>query len=274
MHRAEPSSRAYYLFANCGAMASLVRDKVAGHWAVRSHTCKHRCCQPCRRRVASIVRYNLAEKCNEVVRRAGRNGLKAVTLTLKHSAANLRDQLRRLLTSFRTLRRRKRLKHFFKGGAYVIEIKVSSKDGLWHPHLHILTEGNFTRVETLSDEWNAVTKDSEVVWIKAVPDVQMAVAHDTKYITKAVDNSVYTNERKLAEFVTATKGIRMVGTFGTWRGVKLNRRVPSNADWQFFVPLHHAIMAAERGDIAMIDALAWLQSKFTPDVPTLAQPPP
>ncbi len=261
MHRTNPNGRAYYLFANCGAMASLVRDSKTGEPAVRAHTCKHRMCSPCRRRVASIVRFNLAEQCKKVVQKHGHHALRAVTLTLTHSNAPLREQITRLLKSFRTLRRRKRVRQFFKGGSYVLEIKVSSKDGRWHPHLHILTEGTFLRVEALSDEWKNVTKDSQVVWIKAVPDVEQAIAHDTKYITKATDNSVFAKDPKLAEFITATKGVRSVGTFGSWRGVQLKRAVPSEADWQWVAPLEVAMRLAERGDQLMRDSLAYLDGK-------------
>jgi len=144
-----------------------------------------------------------------------------VTLTLRHSRTPLEDQLDRLYRSFNVLRRRKFWLAHVDGGAAFCETKVSEKDGLWHPHLHLVVVGSYMDQRTLSQEWLAVTGDSSVVDISRVRDEKTVGFYITKYVSKPLDSSLFTDESLLQEAIVALSGRRLCMTFGSWRGTPL-----------------------------------------------------
>lgn len=76
-------------------------------------------------------------------------------------------------------------------------------------------------------EWNSA--NSRVVWIKPVRDRKKAAFEVLKYVTKASDFAHI--PEAVDEFTTATRGTRMLQTFGTWYGFKfpedVNKGMPS-----------------------------------------------
>ena len=68
------------------------------------------------------------------------------------------------------------------------------------------------------EQWNKLNR--RVVWIKAVTDRDKAVKEILKYITKSAD---FSDLKECVEaFHDATKSARMIQTFGSWYGVKLD----------------------------------------------------
>jgi hypothetical protein len=147
-----------------------------------------------------------------------------VTLTRRHSHAPLADQIDAVYEAFARLRRRAWWKDRVTGGAAFLEVKLSDRDGLWHPHLHLIVEGTFIPQRELSMEWLGVTCDSSIVDVRDCPtgDHSRVAAYVTKYVTKPASGCVYHNPEKLLEMMAAMKGRRLCLTFSSWRGLKLN----------------------------------------------------
>jgi hypothetical protein len=179
-------------------------------------TCNHchdRLCQPCQvaRRAA------LVEAILHAMAGSDHN-VRFLTFTTKHNHSPLADQLDRLYLAFKTLRRRPLWKSTVVGGAFFLEVKVG-RDGLYHPHLHVLAAGVFIDQQALKRDWYAVTGDSYVVDIRPVPDPLKRASYVTKYATKPADSSIIRDPAKLDEFIVAIKGRRLYQPFGSWRAL-------------------------------------------------------
>jgi hypothetical protein len=185
-----------------------------------------------------------------------------VTLTLRASDTPLADQIDRLYRSFAALRRRAQVKGAFTGGAAFLECKIGEGSGLWHPHLHIITEGQYIDCRELSREWHKVTGDSSIVKIKAVPDNAARAAYVTKYVTKPADNSVFAVQVMLDEFICAIGGRRLAMTFGSWRGLKLDGEPPEDVKWISVGSPRGLMSDAARGDVNAIRLLEAAQRKW------------
>jgi len=144
-----------------------------------------------------------------------------ITLTLRHSDAPLSVQLDRLVSSFRLLRGHVDASPALVGGAWFIEVKLSKDRARWHPHLHVISAGEFISAKDLSRAWLHVTGDSFITDIRAIGDVRTRAQYVAKYATKPLHNEVTLVPAKLDEFVKAIKGRRLYQCFGTWsRAVK------------------------------------------------------
>lgn len=259
LRRLQPTSNSTYRFARCGAQAFIARDKESGRYRIQCFTCKHRLCSACRRRTAGIIVNNVVEHAAKPERRAEGKRLRSITLTMMHSDKPLSEQLTHLMKCFANLRRSKLVKKCLKGGFYVVEVKVSAHDNCWHPHIHLISEGHYVAHADLQAEWLRITGDSHRVHITQINNLQHEVGHHCKYLTKAADQSIYRSARHLDEYVTATKGRRLAGTFGNWRGLRLSLAKPPKGDWQTIGYLHTTIKSAQRGDKGAIQILKWLK---------------
>jgi hypothetical protein len=217
-----------------------------------ANTCHHRLCVPCQRSVGRIVQQNLREHMKGKTARF-------VTLTLRHSNTPLRDQIDRLMKSWQALRRRKDIAPAFVGGVAILETKVSERDGLWHVHLHILTEGCWLDHRDLSSAWHAITGDSSITDIRAVGDNERGIAYVTKYISKPLDASLYGNQVKLDEYITAIAGRKTMATYGTWRGLKLKAPPVDDTVWRTIMSFTDFVAAVRRRDAAALDLLRLLR---------------
>lgn len=176
-----------------------------GLWISR---CGHRCCPFCSsrrsRRVEGQIRSLLAnyERPRHVV------------LTQRHSDMPLSDQIAALRDAWKRLRLSAWGKRHFFGGIYVVEVKLAA-DGRWHPHLHIVYDGLFIDQRALADKWGQVADGSRIVWISA------ARSGHGRYLAKYVGKPAeldHLDVGKLAEYIQATHGLRMVQPWGTAHG--------------------------------------------------------
>lgn len=236
-------------FANCGSQLWLRVDRVHRCIGIACNTCKDRLCGPCgAARAQRLVEAIVNAKPNAVMR--------FVTLTLKPSHATLAAQLDRLYDSFNKLRRRDFWGTYVEGGVAMVEVKIGKNSGLWHPHLHILVEGDFIPQRDLSREWLEVTGDSSIVDVRRVENAGHAAAYTVKYGSKGCDSSVYNAPSKLDEFVTAIKGRRFAFTFGTWRGIKLADGHDDGAVWENVGSIDALVSRSRGGDD---DARTWVR---------------
>lgn len=230
LQRVNPLAMACYRFANCGSGAWIQRSADGTACRCVCNCCHHRLCVPCQRAVGHVVRTNLTAHMKG-------KSTRFITLTLRHSRTPLADQITRLFTSWSALRRRKGISALFTGGLAVLETKISERDGLWHVHLHVVSEGAFVDQRDLSAAWLAVTGDSSIVDVRRVAGDDQAATYICKYISKPLDASLYANPDALDEYVLATRGRKTMATFGSWRGLKLKQRPVDATVWVNVGPL-------------------------------------
>ena len=248
-------------FAKCGSMTRVEYSLTADDFRAKGSYCHDRFCVPCAREKAARTMRALLAAC------ADKTGLRFVTLTLRHRRAPLAEVLRRLRECFALLRRRKWWLEHVRGGVAILEVKLS-KHGLWHPHLHIITEGKFMPQQELAAQWLAVTGDSSVVDVRAI-DAGPNGAHQigkyvTKYVTKPCSSDIESDPALLDEFILALKGQRQYDRFGTWRKVDLDADDPTSPnDWETVGGLD-SLIDARPSDLTPLElrALAWIRARF------------
>lgn len=242
-------------FANCGAGMMLQMSKDGSDLRMVCTRCKDRFCVACGAERSA----GFAERVAQHI--AGRV-TRFVTLTLRASNTPLADQIDRLYRSFAALRRRAGCSAAFTGGAAFLECKIGEGSGLWHPHLHILTEGCYMDCRDLSREWHKVTGDSSIVKIKKVSDNAQRASYVTKYVTKPADASVFNVQPMLDEFMIAIAGRRLAMTYGTWRGLKLDGDPPEDVQWITVGTPAQLIADANAGSTDAIRMLEAAQRKW------------
>lgn len=248
MKRTGTRHRRLESFANCGSCSTC--EQTADEVRVRGSSCHHALCEPCRQERAAKIRSSLFGLCQ------GRT-VRFLTLTLRHSPTPLADQIDRLYRSFSVLRRRKAWTDNVVGGAAFLEVKISDKDGLWHPHLHILLEGQWWDCREISKEWHAVTGDSTIIDITRPRVVEDVCRYAVGYCTKTVHASIWHLPDKLDECVCALKGRRMCLTFGTWRGTPLE---PDQLDDRVWVSLGRLEDVLRRAADGVAACVRWVEA--------------
>jgi len=168
---------------------------------------------------------------------------KLLTLTLAHTDDPVEDQISRLYKSFQKFRKRKIFEQRVAGGIWFFQLKRSKLTGEWHPHLHVLISGKFMLQSELSRVWKSVTGDSSIIDIRAVPDNEKAAKHIARYATLPADLTLYSDDDAVT-LISAMKGRRLVGTFGTAKEMSLKQVAPADSGkweiigtWNFIVEL-------------------------------------
>lgn len=227
---------------NCGCKCRVEVADDGKDIRVVAHYCHDRWCIPCQRTRAAIIRSNIA-------RATEGQTVRFITLTLRHSQTSLKDQIDRLYRSFKALRRRPEWIAAVGGGVALLEIKLSDRDGLWHPHLHCLCVGSYFDARRLSELWLAVTGDSSIVDIKLVREASQVAHYITKYVTKTVDSSVLRDAIKLDEAVKALHGRHLLLPFGQWEHVKFTETERGDTNWIDCGTLVDLYANARAGDV-------------------------
>jgi len=244
-------------FTGCGHDAFVARNvhDPTCHKVI-CNKCRDRFCKPCARARAGIVARNLLAHVHD-------RKLRFITLTLKTATPDLKLELNRLYDSFRKLQRRVFWKRHCWGGAAMLELKYNPGSDRWHPHLHVLVEGSYLSQSKLSAEWMAVTGDSFVVDVRAVPDNGSVVRYVTKYATDPLHPSVTKSVQLISEAIRAMKGRRACMTFGSWRSFQLTTQESDDA-WEILGRLDTIRTMAAKGDadcLAILEGL-WVFSEF------------
>jgi hypothetical protein len=285
------SEKALHNFDNCGSYAVTEWSDSLQRRRLKSYTCRCRHCEPCARTKANRIAAALREKLggdagvprrDGVVRRErfgttsgpGAQRFRFITLTLKHSDAPLADQIKRLYRSFKKLRSFKPWKKSQRGGAFILEVKHNGRH--WHPHLHVISDGNFIDKELLSKLWHKATGDSYIIDIRQLSRTNDVAAYVAKYITKSTSDSVWNDPDRAQEWVIASKGVRTCATFGSWRGFALLKKMHQANDWQPEARLIVLLAREKNGDqvardilnnlrpLMRVDDVHWTDEDFPP----------
>lgn len=244
-------------FAQCGSGCVVEVSPSTKQLRLKACYCKSRHCEPCMRAKANKIAANLR---NRLAQQAdGR--YRFVTLTLKHNKAPLQDQIRRLYASFKKLRASPAWAESQRGGAATLEVKYNAATGFWHPHLHVISEGEFLHKRDLSNAWLRATGDSSIVDIRQLSSAADAAHYVAKYVTKGTNGDVWRIQSAAQEWIIAMKGVRTVATYGTWRGYQLLKVTPTADDWRPITTLINLYNALEQNEDWAMAILKQLESK-------------
>lgn len=211
---------------------------------ILTNHCHSRWCVPCSRERANRIVMNMTAQLEQ-------GTVRFLTLTMKHSATPLAEQITRIYHCFRRLRRATFWQCNVTGGCAVLEIKHSQRDNLWHVHLHCLLQGNWVEHRDIKAEWWRITGDADIVDIREVTDGPSGARHIVKYITKPIANTIINKPDCLNEMITACERRRLVLTWGTWRGAALSKPL-DNTVWKSVCKLSDLY---ERYDVGNLDAI-------------------
>lgn len=240
-------------FCTCGAGSWVQRRelKFGGgfEYRIKASCCHDRLCTPC----AAVRAWKL-----QLALRSRMQGkrISFITLTLAGKTEGLAEKIDRLYKGFRALRAHPLWSEKVRGGVAFLEIKHSAKAGRWHPHLHIMADADFIDQGELSNAWRSITRDSFIVDIRRVKEEKQAAVYVTKYASKPLNSSFFSDSKLLDEAVIALKGRRLCFAFGDWFGEGLDIESESlldegeenDAEWNNFTPLELCIDAVNEGD--------------------------
>ena len=253
------------LYNSCRTSAWFVRHRVSGKIRIASSRCNLRWCPLC----IKTKRYIMLQSLIPWIQQAKKP--KFITLTLRHSNAKLSHQIESLYKFFSNLRRRPYWKRRIKGGIWFFQIKKSESDNLWHPHLHIVSEGNYLPQSELASIWCDITHGSSIVDIRAVKDVKKAAAYVSRYASapcRLLDLSL----DDALEVVDSLHGRRICGTFGTAKDVQLvPKKCPDSDEWDYMCGFTEVMLKRQKSEWFKELYRAFVQDDYCYVFP---QPPP
>lgn len=241
MHESGIDPKTMHRFETCGENAFVYQSEKDPHkYRIQCDRCRSRWCEACQNERRLIIRRNLQEKLPQ-----GR--IRFLTLTVK-SRTCLRTCVDHLQSSFKKLRARPYYSKAMRGGIWFLEVTRRKDNGEWHPHYHILYQGEYIPKEKLSLDWHKITKDSFIVDIRSLKNREAAPAYVTKYASKAIGKEIWGDHESLVTIMREFRDQKLLGTFGAWRGMKLCQVPESDEGWTFIAPLWKIALAAETGD--------------------------
>ena len=202
-------------FSRCRTTSFFIRNTRTGKVRVRTNACRLRWCPLCGRNKSksqAIATREWAQKAQN---------LKLLTLTLRHSRAGLSHQIKHLYKSFQAFRKHPKIAKTFIGAVWFFQIKTSTSDNLWHPHIHAVIDSPYISQHLLSRIWLKITKTSTIVDIRAVYDFRIALKYIARYAARPTQLKTLTRPQR-TELFTALHGRRMAGTWGSAHAISLS----------------------------------------------------
>lgn len=231
-----------HAFDACGLDAWVYRSlRDPDQFRVAASYCHDRFCVPCQHSRSALIASNLIDAMKD-------RDTRLVTLTMRHDDAPLGEQIDRLYKCFRRLRGTKFWKSCVVGGVAVLEVHHTGRTNGWHPHLHVIVEGEFINRQTLAAKWHGITETSYVVHVRKISGSAHVARYVSKYLSKPVAGGVVAEPRLLAEAVQAMKGRRYLLSFGTWREISFLAKPDDGDDWVLVGPLLSFVDQARCGD--------------------------
>jgi len=194
--------------AGCAQSVHLYVDEPTATVREYIHTCKARLCPLCGRRRSQHV----ADQMQPMV--DAMSHPRHLVLTVKSAETPLREQITNLRRWFVKLRATPFWRANVTHGVYTVEATINVDTGQWHPHLHVIVDGNYLPHQKLRQLWHQVTGTADIVWISDAGNRQGLVRELCKYVGKPQNTSTWTLEQ-IRTYAASVKGTRMVQTFGT-----------------------------------------------------------
>lgn len=242
----------------CRKFANFKREKVSGEVKVFSSACRERWCPMCSGQKASFAKEQTQQYIESL------KTARFLTLTLRNNDSDLKSQIDFLTMSFRTLRQRAYWKKNVTGGIWFLQIKRGTNSGCWHPHLHILIDGNSMVQGRLSELWEQVTYGSPIIDIRKVSNAEEVAKYVARYCARpAVLKDMPLLDR--VEVISALFRKRLCGAFGTGKTVTLTPpKIAADGEWSD-IGYYDEVVRQAKTDPA---AKKILQAYFNDDVLT------
>lgn len=201
-------------FLQCHSRAIFARNTTTGAVRVLAKSCHLKFCPICNKSREKLIRKKVTDWLSP------KYYPKFMTLTLKHSDDDLRDQIDNLYRYFKEFRRIKLLKKKVSSGIWFFQITKNEKTNQWHPHIHCILTGSYIPRRELQAEWLRITGDSNIVDIRLIKNVESAACEVARYAACAVNINKFSCD-ELYVLEKALKSRRLFGTWGKCRKLKL-----------------------------------------------------
>lgn len=189
-------------------------------WARAENSCSCRLCPHCSHRRAGV----LGRRTQALV--VGKTGLRYVVLA-ERNCKNLKAGIVSLYKAWNSLRRSVCWKKKVVGSIAVLEVTYNKTRRTWHPHLNVLIEGEYFPFAELNLAWEKAT-DGEGRTTHIQQANEGTIRELLKYTLKVADRDesgnlqlVLDEPRSMDEFLSAVYGVRLVRSYGTFRGLKV-----------------------------------------------------
>ena len=199
--------------AACAQVARLWLDPAKGRVSNIITRCGVRICPWCTHHRTARAKYQILEVMGKMA------SPRTIVLTARSNDQPLATQLKKLRDDFHKLRRNKKWKALVTSGIYTVEVTYNPRAMTWHPHVHLIIDGQFFPQPLLSSLWKQATGDSNIVWIHKIDDALSSAMELAAYIGKPPKLKEMPND-KLREYVQATAHVRMLQTFGKAKTAK------------------------------------------------------
>lgn len=269
----DPDKRRVKRHESCGAFPVVRLNPETGMTSLGCNWCEYRTCPRCRRAHQSEVSAALAQW----IGHPGRNEWRFITLTLQHSEEPLKEKLDHLRASFKRLRQHKIWKDSQTYGKGVIEIAFNNETGRWHPHLHIISRGDFIGQRILSEAWSVASRGSRIVDIRILKSERACAGYVSKYLGKPPNlEGVADPLRILAEYYIALRNAKLIISFGDGPPLpkpQKSQEYEENLKKQVILGPLHVFLAMARDGSTLAKAVLHSLENHTPLDPALVPDP-
>lgn len=210
----------------CRTSAWFIRHRETGRVSVVANHCGLRWCPLCANARSNYIRHSVSEWLQHA------DHPKFLTLTIKHSADPLLEQVTKLYDSFRKLRRCKGFTKFVNGGVWFFQLCRNTQEGQWHPHLHCVITGKYIPVRYLQNLWHKITEDSYVLKLQTIVDPERVASEVARYASRPANLKDFGLKYGI-ELYKAMHGKRLCGKWGLFTRVSLSvQRNPDMSEWE------------------------------------------
>lgn len=178
--------------------------------------CRQRFCQTCR----AIKRKKVGD---EIYKRTTDLPALHVTLSAPVSYAPLRQQIIALKSSMARLRRLSYWRKNVSGGEYCIDQTYNVASQAYNIHAHLVVSAQPLDAAELSALWLICSEGAYHVHIGVLTHDDEYRFRASHYGLKPLHQSIANNPVVRADFFAQTLRLRLIGTFGNWRGTPLLR---------------------------------------------------
>lgn len=241
-------------FKSCGETSWVVREKSTDRFFVQCTTCKLRWCPICGLRKALKIRDSLTTALSS----SPGASWQFVTLTQKHSAAPLLDQVKNLRRAYRRLRQRGLWKKCVGRAVAVVEVTRNAERNEWHPHLHVIAETTFLDWSKLRKDWCKVTSGSNIIDVQKLRSTEKALEYVCNYLGQPATETVLADFALMREWVESLNYSRLVIRSGRWE--KPTPIMKERHQHESIMPLDACLRRAACGDPEALAILARLES--------------
>jgi hypothetical protein len=190
---------------------------------ISTNRCKKRSCKRCSEAKGKRIGYHLSERTNDG------GHYYHITLTLPPNDDSPRVQAKRLFESFAILRRRAIWSQNILGGIRSLGATRNKSTKQWHSHLHVFVRaiGENIPCEEIGNTWGRLTGATEYMFRPVDSDTYRK--NVCYYDSRPSQSELFDNKQDLQTFINETRRMRLIATFGSFRGEPLLPRYEPNA---------------------------------------------